>query len=94
VLAPESQVAYDRKIEELAQAARINGRKWKAFWDFKESFHSLRHAYAITAHRSQGSTYDTAFVDWQDILTNRSRGEAFRCLYVACTRPKRALVLG
>ena len=94
VLAPESQLAYDRKVEELAQAARTNGRKWKAFWDFKESFHSLRHAYAITAHRSQGSTYDTAFVDWQDILTNRSRGEAFRCLYVACTRPKRALVLG
>lgn len=94
VLAPESQAAFDRRVEELAQAARANSRKWKAFWDFKESFHSLRHAYAITAHRSQGSTYDSAFVDWQDILTNRNRGEAFRCLYVSCTRPKRALVLG
>ena len=94
VLNPSSLAAYDRKVEELAQAARANGRKWKAFWEFKESFHSVRHAYAITAHRSQGSTYDTAFVDWQDILTNRNRQEAFRCLYVACTRPKRALFLG
>ena len=63
------------------------------FWEFKEAFHKLRHAYAITAHRSQGSTYDTAFVDWRDILLNRNRGEAFRCLYVACTRPKRRLFL-
>lgn len=94
VLAKESEADYNRKCEELAAAARKDGRKWKKFWEFKELFHSLRHAYAITAHRSQGSTYDCAFVDWQDILTNRNRQEAFRCLYVACTRPKRALVLG
>lgn len=94
VLHPDSEQAYNAKVEELAAAARSDGRKWKKFWEFKELFHGLRHGYAITAHRSQGSTYDTAFVDWQDILMNRNRQEAFRCLYVACTRPKRALVLG
>ncbi len=93
VLHPDSQVAYNKKVEELSAAARANGRKWRDFWLFKEAFHDLRHAYAITAHRSQGSTYDTAFVYWQDILLNRERNEAFRCLYVACTRPKRALIL-
>lgn len=90
---PESQSAYTRRVEELAQAARGNGRKWRDFWAFKENFHGLRHAYAITAHRSQGSTYSRVFVNYQDILLNRNRQEAFRCLYVACTRPTTELHL-
>ncbi|MDO8340814.1 MAG: AAA family ATPase [Candidatus Woesebacteria bacterium] len=93
VLHQDSQPAYAAKLEQLSAEARSNSRKWKAFWEFKDTFHQLRWAYAITAHRSQGSTYDTAFVNWQDILLNRNRQEAFRCLYVACTRPKRALIL-
>lgn len=93
VLHPDSQQRYAQRVEELSTAARANPRKWKDFWAFKEAFHSLRHAYAITAHRAQGSTYDCAFVDWRDVLLNRNRQEAFRCLYVACSRPKRALVL-
>jgi ATP-dependent exoDNAse (exonuclease V) alpha subunit len=66
---------------------------WKKFWAFKESFHSARHAYAITAHRAQGSTYQIAFVDYRDILLNRNRQEAARCLYVATSRPKKELYL-
>lgn len=90
---PEGRVEYTRIVDELAADAKRNGRKWADFWLFKESFHDVRHAYAITAHRSQGSTYTTALVDYQDILLNRERNEAFRCLYVACTRPTTNLVL-
>ena len=93
VLHADSVRDYERKVAELAAAARRERRLWKDFWEFKESFHGVRHAYAITAHRSQGSTYDTAFVDWRDILVNQNRLEAFQCLYVACTRPKRRLIL-
>jgi exodeoxyribonuclease-5 len=93
VLHPDSQAAYAAKVDQLAAAAKSNGRRWKDFWTFKDAFHQLKYAYAITAHRAQGSTYDTAYVYWQDILLNRNRQEAFRCLYVACTRPSRALVL-
>ena len=93
VLHPESQRLFAERSEELAAIARSNPRKWKDFWTFKDAFHSLKYAYAITAHRAQGSTYDTAFVYWQDILLNRNRQEAFRCLYVAVTRPKRCLIL-
>lgn len=84
---------HARKVEELAAAARLDRKRWGLFWDFKDAFHKVRHGYAITAHRAQGSTYDTAFVDWRDILLNRNRGEAFRCLYVACTRAKYRLIL-
>ena len=94
VLHEDFRQLHDTKAEELAAAARADRRKWNSFWDFKESFHKVRHSYAITAHRAQGSTYEAAFVDWKDILANRNRSEAFRCLYVACTRPKRELILG
>lgn len=90
---PEGQVEFTQQTETLSAIARSNPRKWKDFWAFKESFHACRHAYAVTAHRSQGSTYETAMVDYQDILLNRTRHEAFRCLYVACTRPTTKLVL-
>lgn len=93
VLHPSALGAFTRRSEELAEAARNDKRQWKQFWEFKESFHSLRHAYAITAHRSQGSTYQRVFVEYKDILVNRTRKEAFQCLYVACTRAKRELYL-
>jgi exodeoxyribonuclease-5 len=93
VLHPAAQAAWNRKSEELADAARADKRRWRQFWEFKDAFHNLRHAYAITAHRSQGSTYETAFVEYKDILINRDRQESFRCLYTACTRPKKELYL-
>lgn len=94
VLHEDSFRDHAAHAEALAVAARAEPRKWCLFWQFQESFHKIRHAYAITAHRAQGSTYDTAYVDWRDILTSPNRAEAFRCLYVACTRPKKRLILG
>lgn len=93
VLHEDHRSAFIRKSEGLAAMARADRKRWHLFWEFKESFHSVRHAYAITAHRSQGSTYEAAFVSWRDILLNQNKQEAFRCLYVACTRPKKELYL-
>lgn len=93
VLHPDSFTDHEARVQQLSELARANPRKWRDFWAFKDSFHQLRHAYAITSHRAQGSTYKTAFVYWQDILLNRNRQEAYRCLYVACTRPSKQLIL-
>lgn len=90
---PDFVSVVSAKLQKLSEEAHGDGKRWKTFWAFKEAFHELRHAYAITAHRSQGSTYSTAFVDWRDILLNRNRTEAFKCLYVAATRPKQQLYL-
>jgi exodeoxyribonuclease-5 len=94
LLHPDSQVQFNVKSADLAAAAKETPKKWRLFWEFKEAFHQLRYAYAITAHRSQGSTYHTAFVNYRDILINQDRKEALRCLYVAATRPKSRLILG
>lgn len=93
VLHPESKAAFDNDCQALAHDAKATPRLWKKFWNLKELFHEIKYAYAITAHRSQGSTYETVFVDYQDILYNRNRKEAFQCLYVACSRPTTKLVL-
>lgn len=93
VLHPESQPQFDSDCQALAHDARANPKLWKKFWALKELFHEIKYAYAITAHRSQGSTYEQVFVDYQDILYNRNRKEAFQCLYVACSRPTKRLVL-
>jgi len=89
----KTQAAWKTERERLLQQARENSRLWPGFWSFLEAFHSVRHGYAITAHRSQGSTYEQAFVNSSDIFCNQNRSEAFRCLYVAATRPRKRLFL-
>ena len=91
---PSAKAEFDRQCETLVQRAKTeNKRLWGQYWALKEAFHPLRHAYAITAHKSQGSTFESAFVDFRDILINKNVTEARRCLYVACTRPKKQLFL-
>jgi hypothetical protein len=93
VLHPRSTQVYENAVQSLAHAAKQDGKKWKQFWAMKELFHEIKYAYAITAHRAQGSTYENVYVDYQDILLNRERREAFQCLYVACSRPTTKLFL-
>lgn len=90
---PTSQAQWQADCELLAHQAKANGKLWKMFWALKELFHDLKYAYAITAHRSQGSTYENVWVDTGDILSNRTRKEAFQCLYVSCSRPTTKLML-
>lgn len=93
VIHENSRFVLEQELNSLSIRAKSDKRLWKDFWELKDAFHSVRHAYAITVHRSQGSTYESVFVDYRDILLNRNRTEAFQCLYVACTRPKKQLFL-
>ena len=93
VIHPDSVQDFERDSMHLAHDAKGNGKLWKKFWDHKELFHDIKYAYALTAHRAQGSTYSNVWVDTADILYNRNRKEAFQCLYVACSRPTTCLHL-
>lgn len=93
VLHPSSVQEFNNDAEQLAHQARGNGKLWKAFWNHKDLFHDIKYGYALTAHRAQGSTYKNVWVDYQDVLYNRNRKEAFQCLYVACSRPTTRLYL-
>lgn len=95
LISPESEGELQRMLAEKAAIAKRPkcGHLWKNFWELKNSFHSIRYAYAITAHRAQGSTYESVMVDSEDILQNRNWNEALRCLYVAVTRATNHVIL-
>ena len=93
VIHPDSAADFERDSVHKAHDAKGNPKLWKKFWEHKELFHDIKYAYALTAHRSQGSTYENVWVDYQDVLFNRNRKEAFQCLYVACSRPTTRLHL-
>jgi AAA domain/UvrD-like helicase C-terminal domain len=93
VIHPASKQQHDNDCQLLAHEAQANPKLWRRYWDLKDLFHPIKFAYALTAHRSQGSTYRNVYVDYQDVLFNRDRTEAFKCLYVACSRAQKKLYL-
>lgn len=62
-------------------------------WAMRKAFANLRHCYAITAHKSQGSTFDTAIIDYNDLAKIRTPFDFNRALYVAITRPRNNLAI-
>lgn len=79
------QKAY--KTDRSVDAERRDA--WKSFFELKDNtVLSFTHPFALTSHKSQGSSYRRAFVDANDIENFSSRG-----LYVAATRPKETLVI-
>lgn len=95
VLTPKAAFELQNRLNEISMEAK-GGKKylWGEFWKLKEAFHEIKHSYAITTHRSQGSSYRKVFVDREDILLNRNRPEAFRSLYVAVTRAREEVNIG
>lgn len=66
---------------------------WLEFFNLKRKFASVKHAYAITAHRAQGSTYTNVIVMRGDIAKNRDVRDMSRILYTACSRASEKLLL-
>ena len=61
-------------------------------WKLRKRFANIRHAYALTIHKSQGSTFETVLVDWSS-MSYGDGGDAARLAYVAITRPSKYAVI-
>lgn len=98
ILHENSEKAFQSKLNELKQRA-ITGPtserrdRWKVFYGLLRSVADVQYAYAITAHKSQGSTYKTAIVDSGNIQLNKNIVERNRILYTSITRAKDELVI-
>lgn len=66
-------------------------KSWLWYYNFLRRFADVNYAYAITAHKSQGSTYNTTFVLEDDIDVNPDIVERNRIKYTAYTRSSRKL---
>ena len=92
---------YNKKLGELASVAkrqtnRISKKQaWDEFWEYKGRYADIDFGYAITAHKSQGSTYDIVVVDEKDIMgtSATSNQEKSELIYTALTRPRKTAIV-
>lgn len=68
-------------------------KQWDKYFKVKNNFPDLRSVSASTAHKAQGSTYDSVIVDLSDIGTCTNLDQTARMLYVALSRPKSRLFI-
>lgn len=92
---------YNQKLYELASYAKrqtnraLKKQAWSDFWEYKGRYADVDFGYAITAHKSQGSTYDIVVVDEKDIMgtTATSNQEKSELIYTALTRPRKTAIV-
>lgn len=101
------------KAAKFANGA-TRSKRWKEYFEFKKKYlimcniknatqvlyqRDIDYGFAITSHRSQGSTYDNVFVDMKDIIFDKNnniynnKAEMLRRLYVACSRTRHKLYI-
>lgn len=68
-------------------------KNWERYFYLKNNFPDLRARDASTVHKSQGSTYDTVYIDLWDLSACRSSLLAARLLYVAFSRASNHIYL-
>lgn len=68
-------------------------KNWNRFFFLKNTFPDLRQRDAATVHKSQGSTYDSVFIDLGNISTCNMPNQVARMLYVAFSRPRNRIFL-
>jgi len=79
------------KLKKIAIDKKGKEKSWIKYYDFIRRFADVSYAYSITAHKSQGSTYTTAFVLEDDIDVNPNVVERNRIKYTAYTRSSKKL---
>ncbi len=88
----QNQVKCAKTADEASEADRKAQAFQKRGWALKKGITELRHPWAMTVHKAQGSTYDTVFVDWND-LKEISSADFPRIFYTAVTRPAKFLAV-
>lgn len=79
---------FDELVRYYAKA-----RQWTTYFYLKNHIADLRQRDAATVHKSQGSTYDTVFIDLSNISTCTIPNQTARMLYVAFSRARSRVFL-
>lgn len=66
---------------------------WQDYYVIKKRFVVVAYPYALTIHKSQGSTFETIWLDTGYLGTGQSVDDATRILYTGITRPKKSIVV-
>ena len=100
IIHEDSEQDYKDILNSLFKLARqqpkgslFSKKYWESYWEFKNYFADVKYSYAVTAHKSQGSTYNVAIVLEGNIDKNWNIQERNKIKYTAVTRPKDLLVI-
>lgn len=88
VLVPTDKAHYRDLINHFKRI-----KDWVNFYKLQQQYADLRPRDASTVHKSQGSTYDTVFIDLENISKCTQPDVAARMLYVAFSRAKHKVFL-
>jgi hypothetical protein len=80
---PADSYAYDYALRKSARS-----KNWHAYHALRDATGDIRNKDACTVYKSQGSTYDSVFVDLGNIGTSRDPAQVARMLFVAVSRAK------
>jgi exodeoxyribonuclease-5 len=84
-----------KKLANILKLRAINkkgkDKSWLVYYNFLRRYADVMYGYSITAHKAQGSTYDTVFLLEDDIDVNWNIVERNRIKYTAYTRSSRKL---
>ena len=88
---PEEKERLEKHTQNALTNAKANPSQWSRFWGLKEAFPSFRPAFATTVTKSQGSEWETVYVDTTDFYT--AGDDRDHLLYTAVTRAAKNLVI-
>lgn len=88
VCVPTDREYFDQLVKHYASR-----KNWERHFFLKENFPDLRPRDAATVHKSQGSTYDSVFIDLANISKVTQSDVAARMLYVAFSRARSKVYL-
>lgn len=88
-------VAYPTNRNHFTDLIKYYARmkNWPLYFHLKNDYADLRPRDAATVHKSQGSTYDTVFIDLGNISTCNNPSQVARMLYVAFSRARSRVFL-
>lgn len=89
----EVPVMTDRKHFDELVRYYSRRKQWDRYFFLRDQVADLRPRDAATVHKSQGSTYDTVFIDLGNIGTCHQPDQVARMLYVAFSRARSRVFL-
>jgi len=89
----EDKRKLDSTLKKIAKLAKEKKLSWQHFWFNKKFFHDITHCYAMTTHKSQGSSFENVIIHTSDYDLNKDTEERNQLAYVGITRAMKSILL-
>ena len=96
ILHEDSEKIFNKHLNDLKKSCieQKNKKLWKIYYNVRDNyFLNYKYAFCITAHKSQGSTYENVVLLLNDILQNKKKNELQKMLYTSISRAKKIVYL-